>query len=271
MCEIMTAIELDDIAIIKAVSALIDLNPDASATTKSETAIRAYLAAIGAGGQAVAVKPLEWEERTGAHYADTAFGEACVDVDGNGFYVIESGRKHSGFASVEAAQAFVQKHHDIWVKDWLEPSALAASPVPDAMQARLAMARGHLSNVEAHGNAEANAVLVIRNVLAELEAALAASHMQVGDGQPAQFLPQEDGEFNGNLHMPNDTDDGLAQAIAFVRKRRDDYVAEHGVYDPETGATELPGNGDETVGEWEEIIEGLEKLRAAARAGEDRR
>ena len=92
--------------------------------------VAALTAAIGAGGQAVAVKPLEWEERTGARYADTAFGEACVDVDGDGFYVIESGRKHSAFASVEAAQAFVQKHHDIWVKDWLEPSALAASHMP---------------------------------------------------------------------------------------------------------------------------------------------
>ncbi len=50
----MTTTELDDIATIKAVSALIDLNPDASATTKAETAIRTYLAAIGAGGQAVA-------------------------------------------------------------------------------------------------------------------------------------------------------------------------------------------------------------------------
>ena len=62
-------------------------------------------------------------------------------------------------------------------------SALVSAPaVPDAVRARLAMARGHLSNIEAHGNAEANAVLVIRNVLAELEAALAASHMPVGDG-----------------------------------------------------------------------------------------
>jgi hypothetical protein len=58
-------------------------------------------------------------------------------------------------------------------------------------------------------------------------------------------------------------DDGLTKAIAFVRKRLDDYVSEHGMYDPETGATEFPGNGDETVYEWEEIIEGLEALREA--------
>ena len=54
---------------------------------------------------------------------------------------------------------------------------------------------------------------------------------------------------------------GLKAAVKFVRKRLDDYVAEHGMYDPETGATEFPGNGDETVCEWEEIIEGLEALK----------
>ncbi len=62
---------------------------------------------------------------------------------------------------------------------------------------------------------------------------------------------------------PSRADDGLAKAIAFVRKRLDDYVAEHGMYDPSTGMTEFPGNGDETVFEWEEIIEGLEALREA--------
>lgn len=54
--------------------------------------------------------------------------------------------------------------------------------------------------------------------------------------------------------------DGLSQAIAFVRQRSADYVSEHGMYDPSTGATEFPGNGEETVCEWEEIIEGLEAL-----------
>lgn len=57
---------------------------------------------------------------------------------------------------------------------------------------------------------------------------------------------------------------GIDVAIAFVRKRCDTYVAEHGSYDPDTGATEFPGNGDETVCKWEEIIEGLERLRSAA-------
>lgn len=58
--------------------------------------------------------------------------------------------------------------------------------------------------------------------------------------------------------------DGLSRAIAFVRQRCDDYVSEHGIYDPETNATEFSGNGDETVCEWEEIIEGLKALRAAS-------
>ena len=62
---------------------------------------------------------------------------------------------------------------------------------------------------------------------------------------------------------------GIAQAIAFVRKRCDDYVAEHGMYDPSTGVMEFPGNGDDTVGEWEEIIEGLEALASAATGAEN--
>lgn len=49
------------------------------------------------------------------------------------------------------------------------------SSLPQAgVSERLAIARGHLSNIEAHGNAEANAVLVIRNVLSELEASLSS-------------------------------------------------------------------------------------------------
>ena len=61
--------------------------------------------------------------------------------------------------------------------------------------------------------------------------------------------------------------EGLAKAIAFVRKRRDDYVTEHGSYDRETGTTEFPGNGDEYVGELEEIIEGLKALAASPATG----
>lgn len=60
---------------------------------------------------------------------------------------------------------------------------------------------------------------------------------------------------------------GLKRAIAFVRKRLDDYVAEHGSYDGETGVTEFPGNGDEYVCELEEIIEGLEALAASPATG----
>ncbi len=54
--------------------------------------------------------------------------------------------------------------------------------------------------------------------------------------------------------------DGIRKAIRFVERRRDAYVNEHGFYDPTTGVTEFPGNGDETVAEWEEIIEGLQAL-----------
>ncbi len=53
---------------------------------------------------------------------------------------------------------------------------------------------------------------------------------------------------------------GIELAARFVEKRRDDYVNEHGSYDGSTGVTEFPGNGDEYVGELEEIIEGIRAL-----------
>lgn len=58
------------------------------------------------------------------------------------------------------------------------------------------------------------------------------------------------------------TDDitGIEIAARFVEKRRDKYVREHGIYDPSTGATEFPGNGDEYVCELEEIIEGIRAI-----------
>ena len=141
-------------------------------------------------GEAIAVKPLEWDERSGAHYADTAFGEACVDEDGDGFYVIESGRKHSGFASVDAAKTFVQNNHNIWVNDWLTHPAPA---VPDAVEA-LEIAKiidPHsfldipftddpvlLDMVE---QSKQDAIRKAERILATL----AASHMPVGDGLAA--------------------------------------------------------------------------------------
>lgn len=57
--------------------------------------------------------------------------------------------------------------------------------------------------------------------------------------------------------MSNDFMAGIRAAAAFVAKRRDAYIEEHGSYDPSTGATEFPGDGDEYVGELEEIEEGI--------------
>ena len=62
--------------------------------------------------------------------------------------------------------------------------------------------------------------------------------------------------------VQGEPDAGLVEAIKFIETRRDDYVSEHGNYDYSTGVTEFPGNGDEYVGELEEIIEGLEALRS---------
>lgn len=53
---------------------------------------------------------------------------------------------------------------------------------------------------------------------------------------------------------------GIEVAARFIEKRRDDYVQEHGSYDPSTGMTEFPGNGEEYVYELEEIIDGIRKL-----------
>ncbi|BAK66911.1 hypothetical protein SLG_22360 [Sphingobium sp. SYK-6] len=55
---------------------------------------------------------------------------------------------------------------------------------------------------------------------------------------------------------------GIELAAKFVEKRRDEYVQEHGSYDPSTGVTEFPGNGDEYVDELEEIIEGIRAVKS---------
>lgn len=53
-------------------------------------------------------------------------------------------------------------------------------------------------------------------------------------------------------------------AIKWVEARYNDYVAEHGIYDPETNATEF-ADGGEYAGEIEEIIEGLRALSNSER------
>ena len=53
---------------------------------------------------------------------------------------------------------------------------------------------------------------------------------------------------------------GIELAARFVEKCLKDYVDEFGSTDPETGTVEFPGNGDEYVGELEEIIEGIRAL-----------
>lgn len=64
---------------------------------------------------------------------------------------------------------------------------------------------------------------------------------------------------------------GLSDAIAWVTKRRDDYIEEFGHVDPDTGALEY-GTGKhaeakrEYVGELDEIIEGLQSLTRASAA-----
>lgn len=49
----------------------------------------------------------------------------------------------------------------------------------------------------------------------------------------------------------------IREAAQIVAKRRDEYVQEHGSYDPSTGVTEFPGDGEELVLEWDEIEEAI--------------
>lgn len=66
-----------------------------------------------------------------------------------------------------------------------------------------------------------------------------------------------------NLPQARDLVLGLEAAAKWVEKRLNDYVSEHGSYDPSTGVTEFPGNGDEYIYELEEIIEGILALRTS--------
>lgn len=46
----------------------------------------------------------------------------------------------------------------------------------------------------------------------------------------------------------------------WIDTRRDDYISEHGSYDYSTGVTEFPGDGEEYVGELEEIAEAIRAI-----------
>lgn len=53
---------------------------------------------------------------------------------------------------------------------------------------------------------------------------------------------------------------GIESAARLIEKRMEDYINEHGSFDPETGAVEFPGNGEEYVGELVEISEAIRAL-----------
>ena len=59
--------------------------------------------------------------------------------------------------------------------------------------------------------------------------------------------------------------EGMRLAAGLIAKRRDDYISEYGIYDPTTGVTEFPGNGDEYVYELDDceavILAEMEKLK----------
>lgn len=98
--------------------------PGTDGDAPSKDSMRAALTAALlhlAAGRAEAVAELDWEDRSGDHYAETILGEVCIGENGDGLYVIESGRLHSGFGSVDAAKAFVER--DGTGSDHCEPCA----------------------------------------------------------------------------------------------------------------------------------------------------
>ena len=54
---------------------------------------------------------------------------------------------------------------------------------------------------------------------------------------------------------------GMSEACKVVQQRADDYDAEHGHTDLETGTREYPKNGDDYMLELTEIIEAIAKAR----------
>lgn len=71
-------------------------------------------------------------------------------------------------------------------------------------------------------------------------------------------------QWNRRPAAQSDFNAGIVAAAKFVGDRRDGYISEHGNYDYTTGVTEFPGDGEDMVGEWDEIEEGILALRKAA-------
>jgi hypothetical protein len=107
--------ELDDIAVIKAVGALIDLNPDASATTKAETAIRAYLSALPASE--AGWRPMSEAPKDGTKIL------VCYDSESDPYYAEEEGKLTNYGAHAESGDFLDGKGIcvAVWVKGWNEP------------------------------------------------------------------------------------------------------------------------------------------------------
>lgn len=61
--------------------------------------------------------------------------------------------------------------------------------------------------------------------------------------------------------MSDERNAGIELAAKLIEKRMDDYINEHGTSDPEAGAVEFPGNGEEYVGELMEIVDLIRALK----------
>jgi hypothetical protein len=55
--------------------------------------------------------------------------------------------------------------------------------------------------------------------------------------------------------------DGIEAAAKLIDHRMGEYVNDHGSYDHDTGYTEFPGNGEETVEEWMNLAESIRAIK----------
>lgn len=72
------------------------------------------------------------------------------------------------------------------------------------------------------------------------------------------------------VHRPEETAaasfaDGIEAAAKLIERRMNEYVNEHGSFDHDTGYTEFPGNGEETVEEWLNLAEGIRAIKPDAK------
>lgn len=208
----------------------------------------------------VAVKALEWVHMKGS--GELSYDAKCLV----GTY---TARKYAAYLNnlivdgsqsaitITEAKAAAQADFEARIRSALSQPEVTPAPSQDAAVAvrEFVNELGNRIKITIEGPLSTS-----ENTLTHLEAV----HLSDALAAAIRPTPSQDAEAQPEAQA---VPEGLKKAISFVRKRLDDYVAEHGSYDGETGVTEFPGNGDEYVCELEEIIEGLEALAASPATG----